>query len=339
MLEIDKSEVDFLVTDAMADEAQVLMDELLPALDAEIGDLASDIDRVCFVACGSPLCAAQTTQILMERTCSVPVMSMSAADFAADVPFFVSERTLVVAISDSGTTGEVVDAVEAAKAKGARTLAMVQRDGTPVGEAAEFTLVYRGGSIWTLHLITLYHLAGQIIRAHGGSDEIETILGQLPRVPELLRAPLRDVEDASRELGLSASRHRMIYTVAGGNLVPLGYKEGVITMLEFTRTHGAALNAAEFRHGPLEVVEAGVPYVVMVPTDSARETTLRTLRFIQRHTDEVFVFDAADHSGDLHPALAPIALFTSLEFFYYYLSIAKDHNPDDRRYYGGKAEY
>ena len=76
----------------------------------------------------------------------------------------------------------------------------------------------------------------------------------------------------------------------------------------------------------------------MVPADSARETSLRTLRFIQRRADEVFVFDAADHSGDLHPALAPIALFTSLEFFYYYLSIAKDHNPDDRRYYGGKAE-
>ena len=46
-----------------------------------------------------------------------------------------------------------------------------------------------------------------------------------------------------------------------------------------------------------------------------------------------------DFEGGLHPALDPMVLFVPLEFFYYYLSVYKDHNPDGRRYYGGLAEY
>lgn len=53
----------------------------------------------------------------------------------------------------------------------------------------------------------------------------------------------------------------MIYTVAAGPLRPLGYKEGIVTLMEFTWTHGCVIESGEFRHGPLEIVEPGVPFL------------------------------------------------------------------------------
>ncbi len=126
---------------------------------------------------------------------------------------------------------------------------------------------------------------------------------------------------------------------AGGILRPLAYKEGIVTMLEFTWTHGSMLNSAEFRHGPLEVVESGVPFIFLLGTDASRHTTERALNFVKRYDSEVITFDYAELSEGLHPMLAPMVLFVPLEWFCYYLAIYKDHNPDDRRYYGGIVEY
>lgn len=110
-------------------------------------------------------------------------------------------------------------------------------------------------------------------------------------------------------------------------------------MLEFTWTHGGALNASEFAHGPLEVVEEGVPYVFLLGDDKTRDITIRTIKFVRRYSKDVIVFDVKDFSKNMSSDLDPLLLFVPLEFFYYYLSIYKDHNPDDRRYYGGKVSY
>ena len=113
----------------------------------------------------------------------------------------------------------------------------------------------------------------------------------------------------------------MIYTVAAGPLRPLGYKEGIVTLMEFTWTHGCVIESGEFRHGPLEIVEPGA------------------INFVKQRTDNVIVIDYAEISQGLHPWLAPFLMFVPMEWLCYYLSIYKDHNPDERRYYGGLGEY
>jgi len=78
--------------------------------------------------------------------------------------------------------------------------------------------------------------------------------------------------------------------------------------MEFTWTHGCALESGEFRHGPLEIVEQGVPFIFLLGTDGSRHTTERALNFVKRYTDNVIVFDYADLSQGLDPMLAPMVL-------------------------------
>ena len=80
-------------------------------------------------------------------------------------------------------------------------------------------------------------------------------------------------------------------------MVPLAYKEGVITGMEFLWSHGAVIQAGEFRHGPLEIVESGVPFLFLVPTDSSRVITQRALKFVEKWKGTAIVLVYADFAG------------------------------------------
>ena len=341
MLDIDTSTIDFLVTETMADEAEHLLTTGLAQVDLVFASLGSRrIERVVFVACGSPLCACQTAAMLMAQYSTVPCTAYSGWDFLDRTPAGIDATTLVVGVSDSGNTEEVAKSLVAARAAGAVTVAVTKdATGNRVADAAEHVVAYGGSAIWVLHCLVGYAIVMAVMDSHGGHPEIDALRADLPKLPALLRRLAAEQEAAAKERAAQAVEWPFVYTVAGGNLVPLGYKEGVITMLEFTWTHGAALNASEFRHGPLEVVEKGVPYVFLLGTDGSRHTTQRCIDFVTKLTDDVLVFDAAELHTGLHPALDPIALFVPLEYFYLYLSLSKNHNPDDRRYYGGLVEY
>lgn len=341
MLNIDKSKVDFLVTANMVNEVKKLMANDFPKIDLIIEKMIErKIDRVYYVACGSPLCACQTAKMLFDKYSEIPCEAYSGFDFLDNTPAKLDERTLVVGVSQSGQTEEVADSITLARKAGAITVG-VTRDpsGTLLANAAEHVIAYGAECIWEIHLLVTYYIACKYINAVKENAEITKILNDMKKLPDVLAELVVSSEEKSKELAMKASKWSFIYTVAAGPLCPLAYKEGIITMLEFTWTHGCMLNAAEFRHGPLEVVEKGVPYVFMLGTDESRHTTERTINFVKKLTDDYIVFDYADLKCDLHPMLAPMVLFVPLEYFYYYLALGKDHNPDDRRYYGGLMKY
>ncbi|MFB6468411.1 SIS domain-containing protein [Cytobacillus sp. Hz8] len=342
MLDIDKSTVEFLITGHMVEEVNHLLKEKMNEVDIIVQEMKSrNINRVYFVACGSPLCACQTAQILFERYSTITARSYSGFDFLDQTPYVIDQHTLVIGVSDSGTTEEVYKSIDLARQKGAMTVGL-SKDGTgvPLGESAEYAIGYQGHAIWQMHLYLNYLIACKYIQLmEGKTAELSEILKQLQELPNVLKVLVQTQEEKAKQLGIKASKYPFLYTVSAGNLLPLAYKEGIITMLEFTRTHGSQLNAAEFRHGPLEMVEAGVPYVFLLGNDESRHIVERTLNFVKKYTNDIIVFDVNDLGVEVHPMITPLVLFVPLEYFYYYLSIAKDHNPDDRRYYGGKANY
>ena len=341
MLDIDKNEVDFLVTDNMVNEVETIINRDFPKLD-KILDIMErrEIEQVYFVACGSPLCACQTAELIFDKYSEIPCSSYSGWDFLDHTPKKLDNKCLVIGVSDSGTTEEVGRSLAKAKENGALTLGFTKNSqGNIVAEEAEHLIAYKAECIWEIHLLLSFYIALNYIYRLENNQEVKEILADIKKLPSVLQELLETVEEESMKLGKKASEWPFIYTVSAGPLLPLAYKEGVITMLEFTWTHGSQLNAAEFRHGPLEVVEEGVPYVFLLGTDESRHTTKRALNFVKKLTDDYIVFDFKEISHGLHPMLAPFVMFVPLEYFYYYLSINKGHNPDDRRYYGGLMEY
>ncbi len=340
MLDINKADVDFLVTENMITEVNCSIERDVPKL-KEISDemLNRKIERVYFVACGSPLCAARTAKLLFDRYSPIHCEVYSGWEFIDNGPFVLGPNTAVVAITDYGKTEEVIQSVELARQKSAMTIVFTKKATNPIASVGEFLVAYEAECIWEIHLLLSYVLSIQFINKVMPNIELERIYEDLFKLPQVLEKLVTEYEATGKELGKKASKWPMIYTVAAGPLRPLAYKEGIITLMEFTWTHGSMVESGEFRHGPLEIVEEGVPFIFLLGTDESRHTTERAIRFVKKLTKDVIVIDYREFANGLHPALSPFVLFVPMEWICYYLSIYKDHNPDDRRYYGGLVEY
>lgn len=340
MLEIDKSTVHFLVTENMVQEVEQVLERDVPKIKDIVSDMVNrGIDRIYFVACGSPLNAAQTAKLLFDRYSSIQCYAYSGWEFCDNTPFRIDQKCAVIGISDSGHTEEVIKALGLAKACGAMTISVTKKEENPIAAVGDYCLAYEAECIWEVHLLISYTFALELITRLQPHPEIGKIACDIPKLPAVLGHLVKNWEEKGRELGEKASQWKMIYTVAAGPLRPLAYKEGIVTMMEFTWTHGSVIESGEFRHGPLEVVEDGVPFIFLLGTDESRHTTERAINFVKRYTKDCIVVDYAEVGNGLHPMLAPFVLFVPMEWLCYYLSIYKDHNPDDRRYYGGLVQY
>ncbi|GMX63005.1 fructoselysine 6-phosphate deglycase [Paenibacillus elgii] len=336
MLHLDKTKVDFLVTSSMIPEVETFIREGQPKI-AGIGQKLAQqkIGRVYFVGCGSSKAVGGAAKYLIDKYSTLVSNVYTGWEFVDHTPRALDASTAVVVISHSGTTEEVVQSLRKANQAGAVTVSVVnKKEGNPLGDEAQFVIDYNAHAMWECHLLALYFLALQWIREVQPSEEVERILSDIPKLPGVLAGHIDSFEAKALKLAESVSSWKGFYTVAAGPLVSLAYKEGVITNMEFMWGHGAVIESGEFRHGPLEIVEPGVPFVFLVGTDASRHITERALRFVKKYKGEHIVFDYQELSGGLHPDLAPMVMFVPLEWFSYYFAVARDHNPDDRRYYG-----
>ncbi|WP_258125417.1 fructoselysine 6-phosphate deglycase [Escherichia coli] len=307
MLDIDKSTVDFLVTENMVQEVEKVLSHDVPLVHAIVEEMVKrDIDRIYFVACGSPLNAAQTAKHLADRFSDLQVYAISGWEFCDNTPYRLDDRCAVIGVSDYGKTEEVIKALELGRACGALTAAFTKRADSPITSAAEFSIDYQADCIWEIHLLLCYSVVLEMITRLAPNAEIGKIKNDLKQLPNALGHLVRTWEEKGRQLGELASQWPMIYTVAAG---------------------------------PLEIVEPGVPFLFLLGNDESRHTTERAINFVKQRTDNVIVIDYAEISQGLHPWLAPFLMFVPMEWLCYYLSIYKDHNPDERRYYGGLVEY
>lgn len=335
MMQVDKSRVEFLVTAAMVEETAAFLASRTKTIEALARDLTvRGLERLALVGCGSSRAAGQAGKYLADRYGRVPADAYTGWEFCDNPPAWLGPDTAVVLISHSGRTEEVVCALQTARQRGARTVAIVNSaSGNPLADGADAVIDYRAHAMWECQLLAVYQLVLGCILQTGDSAPARQILSDLPRVPAVLGHWIASWEEPARELAERAGRWKGFYTVTAGPLLSLAYKEGVITNMEFTWGHGAVIESGEFRHGPLEITAAGVPFLFLLGTDPSRHTTQRALAFAQRYTEDLVVLDYATFAQGLHADLAPMVMFVPLEWLSYYLALARDHNPDDRRYY------
>ena len=128
MLKIDKKDVDFLVTSAMVQEVEDILGRDLPRIKKIIeGVNCKKLEKVYFVACGSPLSAAKTAKSLFDRYSSLPCEAYSGWNFLDEQPAKIDGTCLVIGISHYGKTEEVYRSLELARAKGAYTVAVTNK--------------------------------------------------------------------------------------------------------------------------------------------------------------------------------------------------------------------
>ena len=257
MLKLNKEEVHFLVTAEMKKEVA----DFLEAVDAKIAPVLeyikeNQVERVCFIGCGSSSAAGSTAKYLADKYTTLTVNAYTGWEFVDSMPVYGDRKTLAVFISQSGTTEEIVEGLRKARNQGFMTVGVCnEREDNPLGMEADYVVDYHAEAMWECQLVALYTLIARMALERGESTEImEKILSDMKRLPEVLGHHIENFEAKAMEMTKPLRNLKGFYTVSASSMVPLAYKEGVITGMEFLWSHGAVIKAGEFRHGPLEIV-------------------------------------------------------------------------------------
>ena len=232
------------------------------------------IDKIIVVACGTAAYAGHVAKYAIEHWCRIPVEIELAHEFRYRDPI-VSEKTLTVAISQSGETMDTIQAVRHAREQGSKVLAIVNTYGSTIAREADAVLYTHAGPEVAvastkafLAQITACYLLGLYLaqlRGNKWPDEVADYLDKLGRMPAKIQRLIDGQEQAVRALGAELS-DRASFLFLGRHV---GYPvalEGALKLKELAYVHAEGFAAGELKHGPIALVEDGLPVFIIVPT-------------------------------------------------------------------------
>ncbi len=236
-----------------------------------------DVDKVFVVACGSAYHSGLLAKYAIEHWTRLPVEVELASEFRYRDPV-LDRSTLVVAISQSGETADTLEAVRHAKDQKARVLAVCNTNGAQIPREADAVLYTRAGpeigvasTKAFLAQVTANYLVGLALAQARGTkypDEVAREYADLEAMPELVSRVLGTVgpvralarELASSPTVLFLGRH-VGYPVA---------LEGALKLKELAYMHAEGFAAGELKHGPIALIEDGLPVIVVMPSPKGR---------------------------------------------------------------------
>lgn len=236
-----------------------------------------DIDKVFVVACGTAYHSGLLAKYAIEHWCRIPVEVELASEFRYRDPV-LGRDTLVVAISQSGETADTLEAVRHARTQRARVLAICNTNGAQIPRESDAVLYTHAGpeigvaaTKTFLAQITANYLVGLALAQARGtkySDEVAREFDELAAMPEAVRRALSTVEQM-RELGRALANSKAVLFLGRHVGYPVAL-EGALKLKELAYMHAEGFAAGELKHGPIALIEDGLPVVVVMPSAKGR---------------------------------------------------------------------
>ncbi|HZL81527.1 MAG TPA: glutamine--fructose-6-phosphate transaminase (isomerizing) [Demequina sp.] len=270
------------------DQPKAVADTLLGRADKS-GHLALDelhisesvlrsIDKIVVIACGTAAYAGQVAKYAIEHWCRIPVEVELAHEFRYRDPV-VNEKTLVVAISQSGETMDTIMAVRHAREQGSKVLAIVNTHGSTIPRESDAVLYTHAGPEVAvastkafLAQITACYLLGLYLaqlRGNMYADEIRSILKELALMPDKIQRVV-DNEEQVRDVARSMKDATSVLFLGRHVGFPVAM-EGALKLKELAYIHAEGFAAGELKHGPIALVEQDQPVFVIVPSPRGRD--------------------------------------------------------------------
>ncbi|MCF2706896.1 glutamine--fructose-6-phosphate transaminase (isomerizing) [Arcanobacterium haemolyticum] len=231
------------------------------------------IDKIIVVACGTAAYAGHVAKYAIEHWCRIPVEVELAHEFRYRDPV-VNEKTLVVAISQSGETMDTLMAIRHAREQGSRVLAIVNTHGSTIARESDAVLYTHAGpevavastKAFIAQITACYILGLYLAELRGNKyvDEVATYLDELGKMPGRIEEVLEYEEDV-RELARSMGDATSVLFLGRHVGFPVAL-EGALKLKELAYIHAEGFAAGELKHGPIALVEQDLPVFVIVPT-------------------------------------------------------------------------
>ena len=305
----------------------------------EIPDL-SKYDRICIVACGSAMHAGLIGKSLIEKYGDVPVDVEIASEFRYK-KLFLNDKTLVIAISQSGETADTLEAVKIAKRYGADTLGIINVKESSIARETDNVVYTDAGSeiavattkAYSAQVEVLSKIAYTLARNQKDSSklkEIKNYLEDLRSLPIIMQEIL-DNEEEYKEIAKTIYKQKDIFFIGRGIDYALAM-EGSLKLKEISYLHSEAYAAGELKHGTISLVEENTPVIGIVSDKYIADKTISNLKeFDSRGANVIYITTAdLDNNGDFYktklvlpqvnPLIQPLVNIMPLQLIAYYVA-------------------
>ncbi|MCY7312979.1 MAG: glutamine--fructose-6-phosphate transaminase (isomerizing), partial [Pseudoxanthomonas sp.] len=289
---------------ALADTIEAVIDGgFVPELfGANAGSVLRDIEGVQILACGTSYYAGLTARYWIEAISGLPCSVEIASEYRYRAAY-ANPKHLIVTISQSGETLDTMEALKYAKSLGHRhTLSICNVPESAIPRASELVCYTRAGAeigvastkAFTTQLAVLFQLTVVLGKLHGKVDaEAEAeYLEQLRFLPGSVQHALNLEPQIALWAEKFASKHNALF-LGRGLHYPIAL-EGALKLKEITYIHAEAYPAGELKHGPLALVDAEMPVVVLAPNDRLLEKVKSNMQEVHARGGQLFVFTDQD---------------------------------------------
>lgn len=350
----------FYMEKEIMEQPEVIKDTILPRIKDGMPDLSEDAipdsllaecNRVCVVACGTAMHAGLVGKALMQSLVGIHMGVELASEFMY-TDAIVDEKTLVIAISQSGETIDTLEALKYAKKNGAKTLAIVNVRGASIARESEHVIYTNAGpeiavastKAYTTQLAVLYLLAGRMAYVRGAFDEARTkaFVEELLRVPAVMQEVLERREEI-HYIARGILNAKDVFMIGRG----LDYSillEGSLKLKEISYIHSEAYASGELKHGTIALITEDTPVVAVVTQDKVQSKEFSNVKEVQSRGAEVILFmketyqldqdavwDSVFKLPEMQDEFMVMPASVALQLLAYYVSLDKGLDVDKPR--------
>ena len=344
------------------EQPRALEDTLRGRLDRERADIVSDeiglsdddakaIRRIILLACGTSHHATIAGRYWLEELAQVPTITELASEFRGR-DAVIGEGDLVIAVSQSGETIDTLMAAKEAKERGAKVLAIANVNGSAIPRMADASFYTHAGpeigvastKCFVTQLANLLMFSIWLARRRGTMSEGEAgeLIEAFARIPHLIDERLRATHEAITAMIREFSNARDVLFLGRGLSFPMAL-EGALKLKEISYVHAEGYAAGEMKHGPIALLDAEVPVIVLAPQDRHHERVCSNLQEARAREAKIIgvttagdlqtqaLCDAFVEVAPTHEALSPFLTVVPLQLYAYCVADHKGTDVDQPR--------
>ena len=316
----------------------------------EYAEKLKNVDRIIIVACGTSWHAGLVGEYLIEEYARVPVEVEYASEFRYRNPI-ITEKDLIIAISQSGETADTMAALELAKEKGATIFGVCNVVGASIPRLTDAGVYTHAGpeigvastKAFTAQVTVLTLMAFYIAQQRGTITQSKLVeyLTELDQVPELVEKALRSNEHV-KEIAARFKDSSNCLFLGRGSSFPVAL-EGALKLKEISYIHAEGYPAAEMKHGPIALIDDAMPVIFIATQNSSYEKVVSNIQEVKARGGHVIaivtegdtqVRDMAEYVIEIpqtSEAFVPLLATIPLQLLSYHIAVMRGCNVDQPR--------
>jgi glucosamine--fructose-6-phosphate aminotransferase (isomerizing) len=330
----------------LSDNNQIQLDELHMS-DDEI----KKIKRISVIACGTAYHAGMVAKYAIEKWAKVPVDVEIASEYRYRDPI-VDKDSLVIAISQSGETMDLLMAVRHAKAAGARVLAVCNTNSSTIPRESDAVLYTHAGpeiavastKAFLTQIVAVYLIGLKLAQVRGTltDAQVKSLYTEMLELPGQVEQILETIEPL-RELTRKFAKDNTVLFLGRGIEYPVAL-EGALKLKELAYIHAEGFAGGELKHGPIALIEEGTAVIAILPPKDEHgldEKMLSNIQEVKARGARVIVIapEGAEVIGAEHiiripvasPLFQPVLATVPLQVFAYEIAVARGNDVDQPR--------